>query len=96
MDDDSGDDDDDDDNDENKTIDYNDNRSNTSCYELQNSSNSARKLEETFQIQTKSGRLLSLHSSQPSSHRKGVHVNDNSDYNDCNDMIIIVFCFCFS
>uniref|UniRef100_A0A8R1TR78 Uncharacterized protein n=1 Tax=Onchocerca volvulus TaxID=6282 RepID=A0A8R1TR78_ONCVO len=34
-------------------------------------------------------RLLSLHSSQPSSHRKGVHVNDNSDYNDCNDMIII-------
>ncbi|VDK84234.1 unnamed protein product, partial [Onchocerca ochengi] len=96
MDDDSGDDDDDDDNDENKTIDYNDNRSNTSSYELQNSSNFARKLEETFQIQTKSGRLLSLHSSQPSSHRKGVHVNDNSDYNDCNDMIIIVFCFCFS
>ncbi|OZC07063.1 immunoglobulin domain protein [Onchocerca flexuosa] len=88
MDDDSDDDDDDDNDDENKTADYSDNRSITSPFELQNSSNSARKLEETFQIQTKSGRLLSSHSSQSSSHRKGVHVNDNSDYNDCYDMTV--------
>ncbi|EJW75877.1 hypothetical protein WUBG_13214, partial [Wuchereria bancrofti] len=85
-DDDDDDDDNDSDDDDNNgnTIDnndYNNNHSIISSYKLENSSDSMRKSAETFQIEPYSGRFLSTHSSQ---YRKGVHVDNDNDYTDCN------------
>ncbi|VBB31341.1 unnamed protein product [Acanthocheilonema viteae] len=82
---------------------YNDNRSIISSCKLQNSSDSTRKSSETFQIQSNSERLLSAHSPHLSAstdsnhaygqdlHRKGVHVDNDSDSNSDNHCALFLF-----
>uniref|UniRef100_A0A1I7VMV8 Ig-like domain-containing protein n=1 Tax=Loa loa TaxID=7209 RepID=A0A1I7VMV8_LOALO len=97
LDDDSGDDDDDGGSESNiDSNDYNDNHSFIPPYKLHNSSNSVEKSADTFQVQPYSERLFSTHSSQLSPladsnyaygqdlHRKDVHVDNDSGYNDRN------------
>lgn len=109
-DDDDDDENDDNDSDNESSIDnngYNDNYSIISSYKLQNSSDSMRKSAATLQIQSNSGRLLSTYSPQGSPfgdsnyaytedlQQKGVHVDNDSDYNDRNSdnhgVVVLLF-----